>query len=302
MNRDGFIDPELHGLLDEIVADPRSALRLTPRKALSSWIFGDERAPRSLSATHAGRHLLEAHREALAEILIQASRVAFWKAPGMAIRVESASRTRIGPVTEAELQERIGTEARQNPLLDPVLGTLLGTWPLRAESAGELARASLALVPSDEARYAVALALPEGEAAAAIALLEPLVARQEKKRNVELVWRVLASLGRRQATAGEWDRALSSYTLCRGLTPLAVIDEYCIANLACYLGDSDRARDAARRIEGDLRASDYGEKQRLHFAAFAALQDARALDRARRTFREMSNVPPALMTACEVLR
>ena len=302
MKRTPLIDPELHGLLDEIVTDSRSALRLTPRKALSSWLFRDEGVRAPASATSAERHLLEAHREALAELLIQASRVAFWKEPGMAIRVDSAPGARIGSVTEAELRERIGTEARQNPLLDPVLGTLLGTWPLRAEMAGELARASLALVPSDEARYAVAVALPDAEPAAAIGILEPLVARQEKKRNVELVWQVLASLGRRLASAGRLERALSAYSRCRGLTPLAVLDEYCIANLACYLGDPARARDAARRIEGDHQAAQYAEKQRLHFAAFAALQGERSLDRARRAFREMSNVPPALMTACEVLR
>jgi len=302
MNRDGFIDPELHGLLDEIVADPRSALRLTPRKALSSWIFGDERAPRSLSATHAGRHLLEAHREALAEILIQASRVAFWKAPGMAIRVESASRTRIGPVTEAELQERIGTEARQNPLLDPVLGTLLGTWPLRAESAGELARASLALVPSDEARYAVALALPEGEAATAIALLEPLVARQEKKRNVELVCRLLSTLGSRQAAAIGLESARSTYARCRGLAATAVAVEYYVANLSCYLDDPAGLREAARRIDADSSAWAFAEANRHVLSAFAGAQDPLRLALARKTIEKVADLPPALMTAFEALR
>lgn len=302
MNRFGFIDPELHGLLDEIVADPRSALRLTPRKALSSWLFGDERIPRPPSATHAEKHLLEAHREALADLLIQASRVAYWKAPGMGIPVSQARGSRLASVSEEMLLERVEVEAGQNPLLDPVLGTLLGTWPLRAETACDLARAALALVPSDEARYAVAVALPDEEFEAAIGILEPLVVRLEKKRNVELACRILSTLGSRQTAAMQLDSARSTYVRCRGLTAISVVVEYSIANLSCYLGDPLGAREAARRIGADSSAWSFADANRKVLSAFAARQDLRSRERARSAFLNVADIPPALLTACEALR
>ncbi|MEQ1893093.1 MAG: hypothetical protein ABL998_11155 [Planctomycetota bacterium] len=298
----GHIDPELHGLLDEIVTDPRSALRLTPRKALESWLFSDELVRPLPSATRAERHLLEAHREALAELLIQASRVAYWKTPSMGILVASPHGSRIPRVTEKQLERLIAVESQHNPELDASLGSLLGTSPLRAEMVLDLARASLALVPSDEARYAVAVALPESEPDSAIRILDALVMRQERKRNTELTWRILSTLGSRQASAKRLDSARDYYVRCRGMTEVAVIDEYCIANLSLYLGDSSSAREAARRIAADPRSSRYADEQRRTFTAFAVAQDRRALELAQRSFVQMAEVPPALMTAFEALR
>ena len=302
MNRLGHIDPELHGLLDEVVADPRSALRLTPRKALSSWLFGDELVRRPSSATRAERHLLEAHREALAELLIQASRVAFWKAPSMGISVIPSHGSRIPRVTEEELRSLVAAESRQNSELDSNLRTLLGDGPLRAGQALGLARASLALVPSDEARYAVAVALPESEPDGAIRILETLVQKPERKRNVELLCRILSTLGSRQAAAQRFDSARSTYSRCRDMTAIAVFVEYYIANLSFYLGDPSSAREAARRIAVDPAASQYAEEQRRVMSAFAGTQDQRTLQLAKKTFEEMADTPPALMTACEALR
>jgi hypothetical protein len=302
MSRIGHIDPELHGLLDEIVADPRSALRLTPRKALSSWLFSDEHLRRPPSATSAARHLLEAHREALAELLIQASRVAYWKAPSMSIQVGGPHGSRILSVTEEALENSVATEARQNPELDANLSALLGTFPLRAEMALDLARASLALVPSDEARYAVAVALPESEPEGAIRILDPLVQRQEKKKNAELTCRILSTLGRRQAAAKRFASAKSSYSRCRDTTAAAVVLEYCIANLSFYLGDRSSALEAARRIAIDPHAARFAAEQRRTFALFARAQDVRATTRARDTFGRVVDLPQALTTACEVLQ
>lgn len=302
MTRAAHIDPELHGLLDEIVADPRSALRLTPRKALGSWLFGDERIRPPLSATNAERHLLEAHREALADLLIQASRVAYWKEPGMSISVIPSHGSRIPRVTEADLEGFVATESRQNPELDASLGALLGTSPLRADMSLDFARASLAVAPSDEARYAVVVALPESESDSAIGILETLVQKQERKRNTELLWRILSTLGRRQAAAKRLDSARDSYCRCRDMTAVAVVDEYCIANLSFYLGDPSSAHEAARRIAVDPAAWRYAEEQRRALSAFAGTVDLRTLQHGRRVFREMADIHPALMTACEALR
>lgn len=297
----GHIDPELHGLLDEIVTDPRSALRLTPRKALSGWLFSDERVRPPPSATRAERHLLEAHREALAELLIQASRVAYWKAPSMGISVASPHGSRIPRVTEEALEGLIAAESRQNPELDSSFGALLRASPLRAEMALDLARASLALVPSDEARYAIAVALPESEPDGAIRILEMLVVKQEKKDN-ELACRILSSLGSRHASARRFDLARSTYVRCRDRTAVAVFAEYSVANLSFYLGEPDGAREAARRIAADPAVAQFAGEQRRTFTLFASAQDMRELARARETFGSMANIPEALTVACEVLR
>jgi hypothetical protein len=302
MNRIGHIDPELHGLLDEIVTDPRSALRLTPRKALSGWLFSDEVVRPSHSATRAERHLLEAHREALADLLIQASRVAFWKAPSMAIRVLTAHGSRIPTITEEALRSLVEVEARQNPEFDPVLGAILGDGALRAEQGLGLARAALALVPSDEARYALAVALPDSEPEGAIRILEVLVQRQERKRNTELAWRILSSLGRRQAAAKRFDSARSSYSRCRGMTEVAIVDEYYIANLSFYMGDLATAREAARQLSVDPRGLQYAEQQRRVMSSFAEKQDEPTLQVARSTMKDMEDLPTALRIACEALR
>jgi hypothetical protein len=298
----GYIDPELHGLLDEIVADPRSALRLTPRKALSNWIFSEEIVKPPHSATRAEHHLIEAHREALAVILIQASRVAFWKAPGLGISVDSASGSRIPRVTESELESRVAAESRQNPELDPNLTALLGTWPLRAGQALDMARASLALVPSDEARYAVAVALPESEPDGAIRILKKLVERQEKKRSSDLACRVLSTLGSRLALSKRFESARSVYSRCRDRAAIAVFAEYYIANLSCYLGDSISANEAARRIALDPTAGGEAVDHRRVLSLFAITQDPGSLQLAKKTFRKLAAVPATLMTACEALR
>lgn len=298
----GHIDPELHGLLDEIVTDPRSALRLTPRKALASWLFSDERVRPLPSATRAERHLLEAHREALAELLIQASRVAYWKAPSLGISVASPLASRIPSLTEEQLERRTMAESRHNPELDSNLGALLRNTPLQAESALDLAQASLALVPSDEARYAVAVALPESESVGAIQLLNGLIERQERKQNAELLWRLWSTRGSRLATAGKFDSARDAYCQCRGKSAFAIAVEFCIANLSFYLGDPVRAREAAQQIALDLSAAQFAGEQQRGFAVFAKSQDTRTLNQAKETFRKMSALPSALITACEVLR
>lgn len=86
------------------------------------------------------------------------------------------------------------------------------------------------------------------------------------------------------------------------MTEVAVVDEYSIANLSLYLGDSSSAREAARRISADPRALEYAEAQRRSFSAFSRSQDRTALSLAKATFKKLADVPNALKTACEALQ
>ena len=81
------IAPEIRGLLEEIVADPRSAMRLAPRRALRTWFDTDEMVRASdVVRTSAERHLVEVHREELAALLCEAACISYWKAPVLSNR------------------------------------------------------------------------------------------------------------------------------------------------------------------------------------------------------------------------
>jgi hypothetical protein len=76
------IAPEIRGLLEELVADPRSSMRLVPKRALGSWFDSGETArAREISGTKLERHLIDAHREELAQLLCDAAMISYWKAP-----------------------------------------------------------------------------------------------------------------------------------------------------------------------------------------------------------------------------
>jgi hypothetical protein len=54
------IAPEIRSLLEEIVADPRSAIRLVPQRALRTWFDSSETVRASdIVRTNAERHLVE---------------------------------------------------------------------------------------------------------------------------------------------------------------------------------------------------------------------------------------------------
>src|SRR5262245_40199519 len=87
MNDAPEIAPEIRGLLEELVADPRSSMRLVPHRPLHYWFDSDETIrQREISGTKLERHLLEAHRHELAQLLFEASRIAYWKAPIRCLR------------------------------------------------------------------------------------------------------------------------------------------------------------------------------------------------------------------------
>src|SRR5262245_49199710 len=81
------IAPEIRGLLEEIVADPRSAIRLVPRRALRTWFdTGATVRTSDVVRTSAERHLVEMYREELAALLCEAAWISYWKAPVLSSR------------------------------------------------------------------------------------------------------------------------------------------------------------------------------------------------------------------------
>jgi len=223
------IDPELHGLLDEIVRDPRSALRLTPRRALRHWFDTDERVGKPIDATTAERHLLAVHREALAKLLLDAAWIAYWKAPVLSYLPAE----RHDGDEEARWNR---AAARRVELGDPgVLLTVIepGLTPARAHT---LACAALATVPSDDARYAVATLLPRSEQGESLRALRSLQARLKPG---ELAQRVRNTLGKRLCAAGTLEEACDEYAQAVDLGEgyMRTASLLSTLNLGCFLGD-----------------------------------------------------------------
>jgi len=278
MKPHGEIDPELHGLLDEVVGDPRSSLRLTPRTALSRWFdCGDRLRPHD--GTAAERQLLEVHREALAELLIRASRIAYWKAPDMGIVPHRADGSAaFPPLDPDELGQKIESRLRAYPRVGcPELAALVGRGPGRNESLA-LASAALALVPSDEARHAVAIATPWNQPETALAVLEPL---SRRVRAPETRVCVLSAQGARLCSLGRLREALDVYLQCRDLSEISAIQEYYIFNLSCYLEDAEAARVAAQRLQEAPWLGQFAKAQRSILTTFARSLDHERVRKAR---------------------
>jgi hypothetical protein len=245
------IDPEVRGLLEEIVADPRSSIRLVPKKPLRSWFMSDERVrARDVSGTRAERHLIEAHREALAKLLLDAARIAYWKKPRFArTAYDDQWRPCDTPMAEDKWRTRAErwAETSANEALDK--GLLASCLAGVSESqASDLARASLSLVPSDDTRYSVAVNLPVSSVRAAIRLLEVLASSVLSEfRRV----RVLESLGARFASSGRERDAREAYRAARDEGLSSFLGPIYAFSLSCFLEEEESAHVDAREL--DLR-------------------------------------------------
>lgn len=208
------LDPELHGLLEEIAADPRSRLRLAPRHALRSWfVSGESVHSRALDATAAERHVVAAHREALAALYCEASRLAYWKRPGLAHLPRTGSgRPRDLDAHEAMLRDslQVRRQRQGNSDLAMLLASLDGsTWP---RDGAAFARAALLLVPRSSARLALASHLLE-EGVEGVADLFSHVAEHSFSEMERALAR--ASLGAMQFELGHLDKAQEWYRSAR---------------------------------------------------------------------------------------
>ncbi|HEX6885333.1 MAG TPA: hypothetical protein VF530_18305 [Planctomycetota bacterium] len=255
MKRELEIDPEIRGLLEEIASDPRSALRLAPRHALRGWFERPEPArTRDLVTTSAERHLIEAYREEVAELLCEGARLAFCKAP-MWMHPAVDSDGQVVDVTASEPTWRkhaacVCRSSSAEPTGKDLLIACLGAIDPRSGFA--MARASLALIPRDRTRYFLALNAPWDSPHLALAILACLRGRAP----FELDPHAARLEAARLCTTGRLARARTIYVeLVRATGPSAI--DLCYAlNLACASGDPALALGDAEALNRSCSTSD----------------------------------------------
>jgi hypothetical protein len=271
------IDPELHGLLDEVVTDPRSALRRTPRRALLEW-FGNpgSAVARPIDATTAERHLVAVYRESLAELLMTASWLAFHRQPtprmspcrsdGSAVDMEvEARRLQIS----AARAQHLGYERAQAPAARALLDLCLGSFdPSQSASFAEM---SLALVPNEFGQVRLALALPASEHVSAIRIFQQAAhdataSHVRKDAHNGLAQRMLAC-GWPHLARDEYRKAVAE-------APHSPEARFSVFNLACWADDRIDAIEESKEIARTCSPED----PRLHDAVAVFRQWGRSCD------------------------
>lgn len=236
------IAPEIRGLLEEIVANPRSAIRLAPRHALRSWFDSGEMVRATdVSKDRAARHLVAAHREELAALLREASWISYWKAPVLAHRPVGVDGklyhpTDREPAWRHRAEREVGTPSDRSTSVELLRQCLLGINPQQGWS---LAQASLSLVPSDRTRCYVALNVPWSKPRTAIALFGRL---ERRAQPVSLRPDILLSLGARTCHLGLFSEARELYRSSSVLNPQSPYGWVFAFNLSCFLGEEEAAR------------------------------------------------------------
>lgn len=241
------IEGELRSLLEEIAASSHSSARLVPRRPLRGWFDGGEAIrARDVDGTRAERHLIAAHREALAATLLEAAKIAYWKAPVLSLRPIGPN----GETYDASVAEQSWRHlARKRAGLErdfesgvSLLRMCLSEIP--AARGHDLALASLSLVPSDAARYYVTRTLPWGRPRTAISLLRRLA------DSAPAAWRVeaLSSLGARLCAVEDLGEAREAYRAATQADERGSLDWAFVLNLGCCLGDQKGALTAAAEL------------------------------------------------------
>ncbi len=158
------IDPEVLVLLQEVLEDPSSTLTRTPERGFSSWL--ERREPVTAGEpllSRAEKHLVRAHREAVAMLLYQACQREVMEAPSpwMYFCRRRAPDDEISPVDPELWRKRAVQTLELSPgtrsLEENTVARILedGTSP---PQPSRLAAASLNLVPRDETRIWLGLA------------------------------------------------------------------------------------------------------------------------------------------------
>lgn len=235
------IAPEIRGLLEEIVADPRSAIRLVPRRALRTWFDTGETVRASdVVRTSAERHLIEMHREELAALLCEAAWISYWKAPVMSYRPSGADGELYDPTErEPAWRERTKRAVATTPIasdgVELLRHCLTGVQPHRGWALGQ---ASLALVPRDLARYYIALSVDWSRPSVAIALLNRF-ARRARPLSTKL--EAVLSMAARACSLGMLKEARDIYREAGRIDPGSPCAWSCSFNISCLLGDEKAA-------------------------------------------------------------
>jgi hypothetical protein len=285
------IDPELRGLLEELVADPRSSLRLVPKKPLRYWIDSNEAVrPREISATKLERHLIEAHREELALLLQTASLISYWKAPVLALRPIDDQGEPYDPSTTENTwrsRARVSAPDAEGTAKEVLAQCLEG---IRPNQGVALAQASLALSPNNKTRWYLALAVPWSKPQVAIRILARL--RSEYCSNVPL-HKTLDSLAARSCVIGCLAEAREIYRESSYASNLAFGACYAF-NLSCFMDDAAGAKSDVQLLQRtELTGAELNEIKRvLH--DWAVEQNSADLDIARRVALQFAEIGPRI--------
>jgi hypothetical protein len=282
------IDPELRGL-EELVADPRSSLRLVPKKPLRYWIDSNEAVrPREISATKLKRHLIEAHREELALLLQTASLISYWKAPVLTIWPPDENGKPYDPLAlepgwRLQVRRLDSTGGLNHPLL------LLGgsDQGIEAGSAYELARASLMLVPSDKTRCYLGLATPWTKPRLSLFIFERVLARTQSDSPRPAI---LTCVGRALCALRLFDSARDAYrAVGEGFLP-SLVNAF---NLSCFLGDVQGAVSDLKRTRAALGTGTEGLRENVSLlCAWAKEQPISLRATAQRTADDVDHLMP----------
>lgn len=247
------IDPEIRGLLEEIAADPRSAIRLAPRRALRHWFDHAEPArTRDVASTSAERHLIEAYREEVAELLLDAAEIAYRKAAVYFHTPLDAAGRPVGPRTSEPIwRERA---SRTVGLLDLDEARLMGGCleAVPAELAYSLATASLSLRPSIQGRVFVATFVPWSQARLSLHLVDRLLTSCPPRWAAPMLRQRAARL----CELGLAEDARAVYQQAAELPSGSPIDRCYAFNLSCFLGDERAAELQAAALAEQASSAD----------------------------------------------
>lgn len=294
------VTPEIRALLEEIVADPRSSMRLAPRRTSTSWFDrGESLRPREVSATRAERHLVEAHREVLAALFRKAACIALLRMPKLAHRpIDSNGRLFDEDAEEGEWRERV-KRCSKGMEPDPSLSRLIASClsEIEPEAGLALAQASLSLVPCDTARFWVAVCLPRNRARTATGILRRLTGQAHPSALEPHVYTKLASLACAQ---GRLHEARELYRTAYCLAPESLSGAFYVFNLSCFLGEPIEAIKAGEALSrcspSDLDLSE----ARSVLRSWSQTRSETQLRIARDVHRcILGKIPPAAEALCE---
>jgi tetratricopeptide (TPR) repeat protein len=241
-------DPEVQALLQEIVADPESTLLRVPEAPLSKWFAKREPPVTAGEAylTRTERYLLQEYREEAALLLALACQSALLAKPIEETRIHrhiTGGHT-LEPTDPAELRargsrlvERSGGAGFRDPLQ-----MLLGE-----KAPSDLAAASLRIVPRDETRIWLALALnDEGQPRSALRVLTDVLAHRPTRMN-ELYAR--ENCGFVLQGQGSFESAVEWYESAADMAEAGFIASLWWFLSSLQAGARSSAQDSAERID-----------------------------------------------------
>jgi tetratricopeptide (TPR) repeat protein len=298
MNQVPEIDPEIRGLLEEIVANPRSSIRLVPRRALLSWFTSGETArARDISESTAVRHLVEAYREELAALLFEAGTISYWKAPVRMHCPVGPDKRPIDPAAQEPAWlnsiKRFAPFGPDDGAAELLRGCSGGVAP---GQAGNLFKASLALVPRERTRCCLVLSLPREEPRTKLAFVSRLAEETQDRGLLAHVWN---DLGWALCELGCFADARAAYRRSLQYDPASVGRIYAFT-LSCVLRDTEGSLEEAVAMRQASLSSHQLQEAQVILQDWARSQAQNLFDGAGAIAREVAGSHPEFIGLCRV--